>query len=156
MRNQSPIFTGSSQRSQSATAESVLFSQEAAVQHQSWSCVLVQASTIRIAVIKAALIVEPIWTYEPGKTMKNLDLDQATVPQTQVYADLWIAVLCAGEFVHGFASSGETILRLREPITAQRTTNIVAGGVRIWTVQNCNWKYVLLIFTITPQSVNNH
>ena len=40
------------------------------------------------------------------------------------YADLlWIAVLCAGEFVHGFASSGETILRLRERITAQRTTN---------------------------------
>jgi hypothetical protein len=25
--------------------------------------------------------------------------------------------------VHGFASSGETILRLRERITAQRTTN---------------------------------
>ena len=58
--------------------------------------------------------------------MKNLDLDQATVPQNQVnpIADLlWIAVLCAGEFVHGFASSGETILRLRERITAQRTTN---------------------------------
>lgn len=57
-------------RSQSvATAESVLFSQEAAVQHQSWSCVLVQqASTIRIAVIKAALILEPMNLEKPWKT----------------------------------------------------------------------------------------